>query len=258
MHFMRSSNLDMETASKHVSVYADDLKWLEQDTLIGVLRLLPRHVMCWLSSFVHDKPAQAWKPFHPNLTQTTAAQLQAWEAHAAVKLPLCLGVRSVAELEHVDARLDLTLTRPVELAKLRWALRGYQAQLQREKHGEASAQHAAAAAQAEFRRQAVRGERAAAKRIVQKAYRQCKAGHDVHTCVQQLCSYYPMLNVDKLGDKPSSDRDSAEWKSSMRIIIGNAIKQVHPDKAAVGSTPRQEAYALEMLDVLLQWKSVYA
>ncbi len=128
-----------------MSFHADDLKWLEHNTLTGVLRLLPRHVMCWLSCFVHDNPAQAWKPFHPDFTQTTAAQLQAWEGHAAVKLPLCLGVRSVADLEHVDAKVDLTLTRPVELAKLRWALHGYQAQLQREKQGEAAAQQAAAA-----------------------------------------------------------------------------------------------------------------
>ena len=238
-----------------MSVHADDLKWLGHDTLNGVLRLLPRHVMCWLSSFVHDKPAQAWRPFQHSLTRTSAVQLQAWEAHAAVKLPLCLGVRSVADLEHVDAKVDLTLTRPVELAKLRWALHGYQAQLQREKQGEAAAQQAAAA---EFRRQEVRGERAAAKRVVREAYRQSKAAHDVHTFVQQLCLHYPMLNVDKLGDQPAGDRNSAEWKSSMRVTIGNAIKQVHPDKAAVGTTPRQEAYALEMLDVLLQWKSVYA
>lgn len=244
----------VETASKHVTVHADDLKWLEHNTLIGVLRLLPRHVMCCLSSFVRNKPTQAWKPFHPNLLQTSAVQLQAWEAHAAVKLPLCLGVRSVADLEHVDAKLDLTLTRPVELAKLRWALYGYQTQLQREKQGEAAAQQAAAA---DFRRQEVQGERGAAKCIVQEAYRQCKAGHDVHTFMQQLCSYYPMLDVDKLGDKPSGDRDSAEWKSSMRVIIGKAMKQVHPDKAAVG-TPGQEAYALEMLDVFYQWRSVYA
>lgn len=246
------------TQHSNMCVYADDLEWLEQDTLDGILRLLPRHVMCWLSSFVHEKPVQAWQPFHPNLTQTAAAQLQAWELHAAVKLPLCLGVRSVADLEHVDSRLDLTLTRPVELAKLRWALHGYQAQLQREKQGEAAAQRAAAAAQAEFRRQAVHGERAAAKGIVERAYQQCKAGHDVHAFVQQLSLHYPMLNVDKLGDKPSSNRDSAEWKTSMRVIIGVALKQVHPDKHAVGTTPRQEAFALEMCEVLLLWKRIYA
>jgi len=50
---------------------------------------------------------------------------------------------------------------------------------------------------------------------------QSKAGHDVHTFVQQLCSYHPMLLVDKLGDKPSSDRDSAKWKKSMRICSMN-------------------------------------
>ncbi len=154
----------------------------------------------------------------------------------------------------VDAKLDLTLTHPVELAKLWWALHGYQAQLQREKQGEAAAQQAAAA---ELRRQEVQDERAAAKRIVREVYRRCKAGHDVHIFMQQLCSYYPMLDVDKLGDKPSGDRDSAEWKSSMGVIIGKAMLQVHPDKAAVG-TPRQEGYALEMFDVLVQWKSVYA
>ncbi len=169
----------------------------------------------------------------------------------------------------VDANLDLTLTRPVELAKQgeapavqlpdshakpTSALHGYQAQLQREKQGEAAAQQAAAA---ELRRQEVQDEQAAAKRIVREVYRRCKAGHDVHTFMQQLCSYYPMLDVDKLGDKPSGDRDSAEWKSSMRVIIGKAMLQVHPDKAAVG-TPRQERYALEMFDVLVQWKSVYA
>ena len=226
--------------------------------LVGVLRVLPRHMMCWLSSFVLEKPVQPWKPFHPNLTQTTAAQLQAWEVHAVVKLPLCLGVRSVAELEHVDARVVLTLTRPMELAKLRWALHGYQAQLHLEKQGEAAAQHAAAAAQAEFRKQAVHGERAAAKRIVQEAYKECKASHDVYTFFQRLRLYLPALNVDKLRAKPCGDSGSAEWKSSMRVIIGTAIKMVHPDKVAVGTMPRQEAYALEMLDVLLHWKSVYA
>lgn len=227
--------------------------------LTGVLRLLPRHVMSWLSSFVRDKPVQPWEPFHPNLTQTAAAQLQAWETHAAVKLPVCLGVRSVTDLEHVDARLDLSLTRPVELAKLRWALLGYQAQLQREKQGEAAAQcAAAAAAQAEYRRQAVQDHRAAASRIVQEAYRQCKAGHDVHTFVQQLCSRCPALDVDKLGDKPSADTGNPAWKSSMRIIIGNAIKMVHPDKATAGMTPVQEACAQEMYDVLLLWRKIYA
>lgn len=218
--------------------------------------------MCWLLSFVRDKPVHAWAPFHPNLTQTAAAQLQAWETHAAVNLPLCLGVRSVTDLEHVDAKLCLSLARPVELAKLRWALHGYQAQLRREKQGEAAAQRAAAAAQAEHRKQAVQDQRAAAKPNVQKAYRQCKAGHDVHTFVQQLCSHCPALDVDKLGDKPSTDTDSPAWKSSMRIIIGNAIKMVHPDKAAVrisvGTTPLQEAHALEMYDVLLLWRKMYA
>lgn len=245
-----------------MSVHADHLKWLEQDMLTGVLRLLPRHVMCWLSCFVRDKPEQAWESFHPNQTQTAAAQLQAWETHAAVNVPSCLGVRSVTDLEHVDARLYLSLARPVELARLRWALLGYQAQLQREKQGEAAAQSAAAAAQAEYRKQAVQHQRAAAKPTVQKAYWQCKADHDVHTFVQQLCSYCPALDVNKLGDKPSTDTDSPAWKSSMRIIIGNAIKMVHPDKAAarisVGTTPLQEAHALEMYDVLLHWKKSYA
>lgn len=247
-----------DTTPEPLSVQADDLNWLEQDMLTGVLRLLPVHVMCWLSSFVHNKPAQAWKPFHPNLTQTAATQLHAWETHAAVKLPLCLGVRSVTDLEHVDAGLYLTLTRPVELAKLRWALHGYQAQMQREMEGEAAAQRAAAAAQAEYREQAVRDGRAVANPIVQKAYKRCKPGHDIHTFVQELCCYHPRLNVNALGDRPSSDRDSPEWKSSMVTICKRAILLVHPDKAAEGTSPLQDAYALEMYAVLVDWKHVYA
>lgn len=247
-----------ETTSEPLSVHADDLNWLEQDMLTGVLRLLPIHIMCWLSSFVQNKPAQAWKPFHPNLTQTAAAQLHAWETHAAVKLPLCLGVRSVTDLEHIDAGLYLTLTRPMELVKLRCALHGYQAQIQLEKQGEAAAQHAAAAAEAEYRQQAVRDGRAVANPIVQKAYKRCKPGHDIHTFVQELCCYYPRLSVNALGDRPSSARDSPEWKSSMRSICKRAIRLVHPDKAAEGTSPLQEAYGLEMNAVLLDWKHVYA
>ena len=248
----------MEYQNLCLSIHAGDLKWLEQDVLTGVFRLLPRHVICWLSSFVDNKPRQEWKPYHPNLTQTAAAQLQAWEAHTGIKLPLCLGVRSVADLEHVDATLHLTLTRPLELTKLRWALRGYQAQLQREKQGQAAAQRAAAEAQAEFRRQAIRDARGVAHRTVREAYKQYKAAHDIHAFVQNMHLHYPELSVDKLGDRPSSIRDSPEWKSSMRSIIGSAIKLVHPDKAAAGATPKQDAYALEIYDVLIEWKKVYA
>lgn len=241
-----------------MSVYADDLKWLEQQTLGEALGWLPRHIKCWLASFVQDTPLQDWEPFHANVTRSAAKQLQAWEKHAGVELPVCLGVRSVADLGHVDANLGVTQTRPVELAKLRWALSGYQAQLQREKRGEAAAHRAAAAAQAEFRRQAVLEERATAKYTVQGVYQQCKLVHDVHSFVRQLRMHHPRLDADKLGDKPSSNNDSPEWKSSMRIIIGNAIKMVHPDKAAAGTTPKEEAHALEMFDVLLKWKTIYA
>ncbi len=59
----------------------------------------------------------------------------------------CLGVRSVAELEHVDANVQV---RPVQQAKLAWVLRAYQQQLRQEKQGQAAAQRAAQAARAEF------------------------------------------------------------------------------------------------------------
>ena len=62
----------------------------------------------------------------------------------------CLGVRSVADLERVDAKVQV---RPVQQAKLAWALWAYQQQLRQEKQGQAAAQRAAQAARAEFRRQ---------------------------------------------------------------------------------------------------------
>ena len=240
----------------HVSVHADDLKWLQQQTLAGALRLLPRPVRYWLTPLVQDNPVQEWKPFYMTQYDSSSSSTATGLGEACMGQAAILSWGQISgRVRTIDARLDLTLTCPVKLAKLRWALHEYQAQLQHERQGDAAAQRVAA--QADMRRQADQDERAAAKRKVQKVYVQCKLAHDVHKFADQLRARYPALDVDKLGEKPSSDKDSFEWKSSVRIISGNAIKMVHPDKAAAGTTPKEEVHALEMCDVLLQWTTIY-
>lgn len=165
-------------------------------------------------------------------------------------------MRSVADLKHIEASVQLTL-RPVQQAKLAWALEGYQQQLQAEQQGASAARRSAEAAHAEFRQQRVNEERPAAQRVVQDVYKQCKRTHDVHAFVERLSIYYPKLDASLLPDKTQASKGSAEWRGDMLRVVKKAILMVHFDKAGTGVTAKQEAFSLELTHALLDWKHLY-
>lgn len=232
------------------------MKWLSTSLITTSLAQLPHHVVLWLSDFAKTKPQPDWKAFHCSDALSGPAQVEAWQKHASITIPACLGVRTVADLEHVSAKVQLTL-RPVQQAKLAWALREYQQQLQDEKQGESAAQRAAEAAHAEFRRQQVHVERAAAQGIVEDVYRDCKKTHDVHGFVEQLSVHYPKLDVKLLPDRTTASIGSVTWHADLLRNVKTAILMAHPDKAGSDVTARHEAFSIEISHALLDWKKLY-
>lgn len=232
------------------------MKWLSVSIVSKSLGQLSSEVVLWLTDFAKSK-SQDWTAFHVSDSLLAKDQLEAWEKHTSIPIPACLGVRSVADLGHVDASVQLTL-RPVQQTKLAWALRGYQQQLRQEKQGEAAAQRAAQAARAQFRRQEVNEARTAAQQVVQDIYKQCRKVHDVHGFVERLSAHYPKLDADLLPDSTSASMGSVAWNADLLRIVKKAILMAHPDKAGGDVTAEQEAFSLEIFHALLDWKKLYA
>lgn len=231
------------------------MKWLSVSIIAKSLSQLPSQVVLWLSDFAKTKP-EDWNLFHVSDALPAKGQMKAWEKHANVTIPDCLGVRSVADLEHVNASVQLTL-RPVQQAKLAWALQSYQQQLRQEKQGDAAAQRAAQAARAEFRRQEVNEARAAAEKVVQDVYKQCKREHDVHGFVERLSAHYPKLDPELLPEKTTASVGSASWNADLLRIVKKAILMAHLDKAGADVTAKQEAFSSAICHALLDWKKLY-
>ena len=193
---------------------------------------LPGRLVDWLSHYVCCKSKRQWQPFTPDEDDSDAVQLQAWEKHACLKLPQCIGVRSVADLAHVQVEVHVAQTRPVQLAKLRWALCGYQTQLQQE-------------------------EEAAACQLVQEVYMQYKKVHDVRGFVEQLVSCHPKLENLSLEEMPNPDSaGSPEWKVSARKFMRRVMFMVHTDKAKE-LTATENAIGSKIYLVLTEWKKEY-
>lgn len=233
------------------------MRWLTETVINTSLGQLPRHVVFWLCDLARSRSYPAWKTFHFSSTLSAEAQLEAWQKHANVILPACLGARHVADLQHVDTHVQLTL-RPVQQAKLIWALKGYREQLKQEQKGESAGRRAADAARAEFRQQEVNAARPEAQRIVQDVYKECKRTHDVHAFVEQLSQHYPKLDAALLPVKTQASIGSSAWRADMLKIVKRAILMTHFDKAGSGRSATQEAFSMELTHALLDWKRSFS
>lgn len=126
-------------------------------------------------------------------------ELDRWQRHAkfpaSMTIPPCLGVRALSDLKHVSPEVQLTLMRPVQQARLRWALRSYQAQpaqSQQRQQGPAANPNPDSAnerGKAERRQKECEDARPAAQAKVAAAYSKYGATNDVHGFMQDLSQY---------------------------------------------------------------------
>ena len=161
-------------------------------------------------------------------------------------------------LQYVDANMELTLMRPVQKARLRWALRGYQEQLEQEEHakgdpvGDADKREKQQNERdrAEARRKAIDDERPAAQEKVAAAYNEFVRANDVHGFVQRLSQDYAKLDATKLPARPVAG--SATWKADFFKLLKEARYIAHPDKHH-DALPFQYAMASETYLKLGSW-----
>lgn len=214
-----------------------------------------------MKALIDDTQPPDWKPFEDNALPPDT-ELERWGRHAGlparVKIPECLGARAVTDLEHVSPDVQLTVMRPVQQARLRWALCSYQAQLaqERQKQQDRAASPEAAKEQKqnerdkEFERQKEFEEaKSAAQKQVAAAYDRYRSQDDVHNFMKDLSHL-----CDKLGGelpaKPA--RGSKSWKSEMLNVFRSAYLMAHPDKYP---DITQHAMATEVFKKLQQWQA---
>ena len=224
---------------------ADDLPWLEPNVLSSLESLLPNKMWQWLSISMADAEPQKWTPFKLNANAAPAAELKRWQKHARfpfnMSLPDCIGVRAVQDLQHVSPEVQLTVMRPVQQARLRWALRSYQEQL--------AAAMPAPAPDEDARHNA----REQARVEVAAAYNTYRGNHDVRGVMEHMraISSNNMLNATRL--LPPLAFGASGWKKRMLRIIKQAYCMAHPDKHNQASI-MQYAYACEVFLKLKEWE----
>ena len=228
---------------------SDDLRWLEPNVLSSLERLLPHKMWQWLSTSVTEAEPQEWMPFKLNANALPATELHRWQLHAKLpanmRLPDCLGVRSVQDLQHVATEMQLTVMRPFQQARLRWALRSYQRQLA----AETPAPGAAPAAAAEERHNA----REQARVEVAAAYHTHLYNHDVRRFIQDLGNISGNSTWDANRLLPPLAPGAPGWKQRMLRSIRQAYCMAHPNKHHQAST-MQYAYACEVCLKLKEWE----
>ena len=211
--------------------------------------LIPNKMWQWLSTSMAEAEPQKWQPFKLNANAPPAVELQRWQTHAKfpanMRLPDCLGVRAVQDLQHVAPTVQLTVMRAVQQARLRWAVRSYQEQLA----AEIPVPGAAPAADAEEKHNA----REQARAEVAAVYNMHRHNHDVHRFIQELSniSAYSRLDYSKLS--PPLASGTAGWKQRMLRIIRQAYCMAHPDKHNQASI-MQYAYVCEIFLKLKEWE----
>lgn len=227
---------------------------------------LPAHICKWLSALTTDVELPQWTAFRNDMALSGPVQLQNWCKHANLHLttsiPVCLGARDVPGLQYVDANIKLTLMRPVQQARLRWALRGYQEQLEQEKHAKEDPIGAADRRErqqnerdrAEARKKAIDDETPAARQKVAAAYNEFVCTNDVHGFFQRLSQDYAKLDASKLPAKPIAG--SATWKVDMLKLLNKASHVAHPDKHH-DAPPLEYAMASETFLKLESWKKKF-
>lgn len=192
---------------------------------------------------------QKWKPFKLNANAPPAMELQRWQTHAKfpanMRLPACLGVRVVQDLQRVAPDIQLTVMRAVQQARLRWAVRGYQEQLA----AEIPAPGAAPAADAEERHNA----REQARVEVAAAYNTHIQNDDVHRFIRELSTVSANDRLDYTRLLPPLAREAAGWKQRLMRIIRQAYCMAHPDKHSQASIV-QYAYVCEIFLKLKEWE----
>ena len=247
---------------------ADDFRWLESEALQTLKHMLPLHMWQWLTAFMANTEPPKWVPFHCNANQPSEAQLMDWQKHAKLpasfSIPECLGARAVRDLEHVSPEIQLTVARPVQQARLRWALRSYQDQLANEKRQQGDPDAASASSgpreqnereRADARQQAIDDQKPVAQKEVAAAYETHSSSHNVHGFIKQLSSFYGRLNVEKLPPKPV--QGTADWKAKMFRLLHEARRMAHPDKCPYDSPPLHHAMALETWQKLSDWMGIF-
>ena len=224
---------------------------------------LPAHISKWLSALTTDVELPQWSAFRNDTSLPGPVQLQKWCTHAKLHvkttIPLCLGARDVPGLQYVDPNMELTLMRPVQQAQLRWALRGYQEQLEQEQHAKEDPVGADDRRErqqnerdrAEARKKAVDDEMPAAREKVTAAYNECVRAYDVHGFFQRLSQDNAKLDATKLPAKPVVG--SATWKADILKLLNKASLMAHPDKHH-DAPPFQYALASETFLKLEAWK----
>ncbi len=228
--------------------------------------ILPHHMWQWLAASMAGTELPVWVPFHCNDSLPAKAQLGSWQKHAkfpaCVSIPECLGVRAVKDLQHVFPEVQLTVMRPVQQARLRWAVRGYQDQLAQERNRQEEPAAAAGGAEerepnlqerAKARQKAIDDERPAAQVKVAAAFGKFGGADDVHGFVQELSQFYGKLDTAKLPPKPV--HGAADWKDQMLKSFHAACIMAHLDKCPLDAPASQRAMALEVCSQLTSWKT---
>ena len=214
--------------------------------LSSLKSLLPHKMWQWLSTSMADAEPQQWKPFKLDAHAPPAVELARWQKHARfpanTRIPDCIGVRTVQDLQHVSPKLKLTVMRPVHQARLRWALRSYQEQLveQRQAFGAAAAE----------KRDSARDQ---ARNDVAAAYNTHRAKHDVYHFIEELCRISSNSKLDAAKLSPPLAAGAPGWKEQMLRIIRQAYVMAHPDKHH-GAPAMHYAYACETFLKLKEWE----
>lgn len=228
---------------------SDDLRWLEPDALSLLESLLPIKMWQWLGTSVTEAEPKEWMPFKLNANALPATELHRWQLRAKfpanMRRPDCLGVRSLQDLQHVATEMQLTVMRPIQQARLRWALRSYQQQLAAER----PVPGAAPVADAEERHNA----REQARIEVAAAYNMHLDNHDVQSFIQDLGNISGNSTWDATRSSPPLAPEAPGWRRRMLRIIRQAYCMAHPDKHHQASTT-QYAYACEVFLKLKEWE----
>ena len=240
---------------------------MEAEVLETLQSRLPNQICQWIYALVTAADLPKWTPFHNDPKLPGPQQLDKWCKHAKLHeltmVPDCLGVRDVPGLQFVDASMTLTVMRPVQQARLRWALRSCQRQLEQEANAredpvadaDRRERQQNERKKEEARKKAVDVERPAAQVKVAAAYRKFAFTSDVHGFFQELVQDYAKLDASKLPDRPAVG--SAARRAGMLNLLKQALLLAHPDKRPPDASPFEHAMAEETTLKLNVWKKMF-
>lgn len=238
-------------------VSTEDLRWLDPAALSSLKGILSRKMWQWLTASMARAQPHKWTPFLLDASLPPKQELERWQKHsklpASMTLPQCLGVRAVNDLKHVSPEVQLTHTRPVQQARLRWALRSCQAQPAQSQQRQQDRDGSNEREREDKRQKEFEDAKPAARAKVAAAYSKYGVSDDVHGFMKDLSQY-----CDKLGGEVPAKPPlfSKSWKADMLHVLRQAYLMAHPDKHNTAPVA-QRAMASEAFIMLKQWLDTF-